>query len=53
MTLAAELWECANCFHKGPLDRHGRCENCNSNAVISTFALGQIPEVAHSEAARV
>jgi hypothetical protein len=31
--------ECANCFHKGALNRHGRCERCDSQAVMSVSLL--------------
>lgn len=30
-----ELFECRNCFHAGELNIHGRCEHCDSDAVIS------------------
>lgn len=30
-----ELYECSNCFHRGPLDIHGGCERCHSQAVMS------------------
>lgn len=30
-----EQWECANCFHRGPLTQQGRCEKCGSTSVIS------------------
>jgi hypothetical protein len=30
-----ELFECRDCFHIGPLNVHGGCEECHSQAVIS------------------
>jgi hypothetical protein len=30
-----ERYECRNCFHVGPLNVHGGCESCGSQAVIS------------------
>jgi hypothetical protein len=32
---SSEIFECRNCLHAGPLTIHGRCEHCNSDAVIS------------------
>lgn len=34
-----EKYDCANCFHKGQLDVHGRCERCQSSAVMSLSLL--------------
>ncbi len=31
----SEEWECSNCYHIGPLDERGRCQQCGSSAVIS------------------
>jgi hypothetical protein len=30
-----EQFECANCYHIGPLNSHGGCEQCWSSAVVS------------------
>jgi uncharacterized paraquat-inducible protein A len=30
---AEDLFQCAGCGHVGPLDQHGRCETCGSDAV--------------------
>ena len=34
-----ELFECTNCHMTGPLDEHGRCVRCGSDAVISEAKL--------------
>jgi hypothetical protein len=34
-----EHFECANCFHKWPLDIHGGCEHCHSQAVMSLAVI--------------
>lgn len=39
MICAPETRQCANCNHTGPLDQHGRCEVCHSDAVISVAIL--------------
>lgn len=39
MTHHNETFECANCHHTGPLDNHGRCENCHSDAVVSSHEI--------------
>lgn len=31
----AEQFECMNCYHSGPLNEHGGCEQCHSQAVMS------------------
>lgn len=35
----AEHWECVDCYHRGPLDIHGRCDACKSNNVIAVDLL--------------
>lgn len=30
-----ELWLCCNCHRVSTLDKHGRCERCGSEAVIT------------------
>lgn len=34
-----ETFECRNCYHSGPLNKHGRCEACGSESVISQEAI--------------
>lgn len=34
-----EAYECGNCYHVGPLNQHGRCEVCDSRAVISAHLV--------------
>lgn len=33
-----ELYLCLNCCSQGTLNRHGRCEVCDSDAVVSLHA---------------
>lgn len=35
---ASDSWYCQNCDMPVALDRHGRCENCGSDAIESTHA---------------
>jgi predicted ATP-dependent serine protease len=37
-----ETYECQNCTHTGPLDKHGRCEMCGSDAVMSTVVMNHL-----------
>jgi len=34
-----EPYECSNCFHRGPLNEHGRCERCDSQSVMSAHLV--------------
>lgn len=34
-----ERFECANCFSVQPLDLHGRCASCGSNAVFPEASI--------------
>lgn len=33
-----EAWACQNCLSRGPLNIHGRCGTCDSDAVVSLEA---------------
>ncbi|MCU1338826.1 MAG: hypothetical protein JWO19_4407 [Bryobacterales bacterium] len=33
--MTGEQFQCCDCLHIGPLDIHGGCEGCHSQAVIS------------------
>ena len=37
-----EEYECSNCWWIGPLDTHGRCERCGSEAVLSQEVTGKV-----------
>lgn len=39
-----EKYECQNCLKDVELDKHGRCSNCGSNAVVSRTVLSYIME---------
>ena len=45
----AEERECQNCFHTGELNIHGRCENCDSDAVISLARIRISHEHEHTD----
>jgi hypothetical protein len=35
----SEDFECQDCFRVGPLSKHGRCDGCGSDAVITEAKL--------------
>jgi hypothetical protein len=41
----SELWECSDCLKVGPLDVHGHCSRCGSDAVISQHARETFKEI--------
>ena len=40
-----ERYECSNCFHIGPLNRHGGCERCASLAVFSEAKIREASDL--------
>ena len=38
----SEQYECQNCFQTTPVDEHGRCGNCHSEAIVSQQVLSYI-----------
>ena len=39
METTIENFECQDCFSVAPLDSHGRCARCKSNAVLAEARL--------------
>lgn len=44
-----ESYECSGCGHKGPLDKHLRCESCGSEAVMSMEAIQDTKTGLHAD----